>query len=166
MLVHFLFLVATGAGLIVSAAPRCLGANCPRLILSRKVFLHGTFLRAGGNDGGLYFKTGWLGGGPHLPFATHPSTRLGRNLRTGETWDRRDVPRFFGNGIIKKLGQVPHAGGVDDLSLPRPLLTLHHYSSQYPVDSRLVTRTFGLEPVEHLGIHAQRDPPLAWTVPA
>jgi hypothetical protein len=51
-------------------------------------------------------------------------------------------------------------------SLPCPLLTLHHDSSQDPVDSRLVTRTFGLEPVDHFGIHAQRDPPLAWTVPA
>jgi hypothetical protein len=52
------------------------------------------------------------------------------------------------------------------LSLPHPLLTLHHHSSQYPVDSRLVTRTLGLQPVDHFGIHAQRNPLLPWTVPA
>ena len=38
-----------------------------------------------------------------------------------------------------------------------PLLPFHHDSSQYPVNSRLVTRTFGLEPVHHFNIHAQRD---------
>src|SRR4051794_33355911 len=52
------------------------------------------------------------------------------------------------------------------LSLPGPLLTLHHHSSQDPVYSRLVTRAFGLEPLQHFGIHAQRNPPFARTVPA
>ena len=76
------------------------------------------------------------------------------------------VRQFFGNAIIEKTGASPACREIDPLSLPRPLLTLHHYSSQYPVDSRLVTRTFGFEPVDHFDIHAQRDPPLAWTVPA
>jgi hypothetical protein len=67
---------------------------------------------------------------------------------------------------MEKNGARPDCREVDPLSLPRPLLTLDHDSSQDPVDSRLVTRTFGLEPVDHFGIHAQRNPPLAWTVPA
>ncbi len=70
-----------------------------------------------------------------------------------------------GQEFMKRWASPPDCRGVDPLSLPRPLLTLHHYSSQYPVHSRLVTRTFGLEPVDHFGIHAQRDPSLAWTVP-
>jgi len=60
----------------------------------------------------------------------------------------------------------PTVGRVDPLSLPSPRLTLHHDPSQDPVDSRLVTQALRLEPVDHFGIHAQRDPPLAWTVPA
>ena len=47
-----------------------------------------------------------------------------------------------------------------------PLLTLHHHFSQDPVDSRLVARAFGLEPIHNLYIHAQRDSPFARTVPA
>ena len=71
-----------------------------------------------------------------------------------------------GNAIIENTGAPPDCRGSRSLSLPCPLLILHHDSSQDPVDSRLVTRTFGLEPVNHFPIHAQRDSPLPWTVPA
>jgi len=36
-----------------------------------------------------------------------------------------------------------------------PFLSFHHHSSQYPVNPRLVSRPFGLEPVHHFAIHAQ-----------
>ena len=85
----------------------------------------------------------------------HPSSilpALAKNAGTRHPhrcWCRRD----------QRLGHPP-------LPLLRPPLTLHHHPSQDPVDSRLVARTFGFEPVHHFGIHAQRDPPLARTVPA
>ena len=52
------------------------------------------------------------------------------------------------------------------LPLRHPFLSFHHDSSQYPVDSRLIARTFGLEPVHYFNIHAQRDSPLSRPVPA
>jgi hypothetical protein len=52
------------------------------------------------------------------------------------------------------------------LFLPCPLLTLHHHFSQDQVDSRLVARAFGFEPIHNLYIHPQRDSPFARTVPA
>jgi len=45
--------------------------------------------------------------------------------------------------------------GSGPLFLAHVLLPLHHDSSQDPVDSRLVPRAFGLEPVHHFHIHAQ-----------
>ena len=93
---------------------------------------------------------------------TPPQLRLPRSARCSKAGDSGCV----GTQSSRKLGHVPTVGELDPLSLPRPFLTLHHDSSQYPVDSRLVTRTFGLEPVNHFDIHAQRDPPLPWTVPA
>jgi len=74
-----------------------------------------------------------------------------------KTWKNAGTDgTFFGNAVIENIGARPACRGSRSLSLPRPLLTLHHDSSQYPVDSRLVARTFGLEPVDHFGIHTQR----------
>src|SRR5215469_12049876 len=70
------------------------------------------------------------------------------------------------NATIEHNWATPTVGGPIPLPFPRPLLTLHHDSPQYPVDARLVTRSFGLEPVHHFGIHAQRNPPFPRTVPA
>jgi hypothetical protein len=64
-------------------------------------------------------------------------------------------------GVGKKYGRLAHSSpilaSVESsilLTLPRPPLTLRHHSSQDPVDPRLVTRAFGLEPIHHFDIHA------------
>ena len=62
-----------------------------------------------------------------------------------EVEDSGDCPQFYSYGewilgITRRCGPCVRR----PLSLPRPLLSLHHHSSQYPVDSRLVTRTLDL----------------------
>jgi len=76
--------------------------------------------------------------------------------------DRPDDPWFPGEWHSSAASA--HAGVR--LLCSCPLLTLQHHFSQDPVDSRLVARAFGLEPIHNLYIHAQRDSPFARTVPA
>src|SRR5580693_1044901 len=74
---------------------------------------------------------------------------------------KEEVPHF--SCTLREVGSMRP---TSPLLLPCPLLTLRHYPPQDPVDPSLVTRAFGLEPVHHLDIHAQRNPSLTWTVPA
>ena len=79
--------------------------------------------------------------------------------------------RFFRVDLCRRLGRFRRPSRARGswpipLLLPHPLLPFHHDSSQYPVDSRLIARAFGLEPVHHFNIHAQRDSPLSRPVPA
>src|SRR5262245_35116590 len=99
------------------------------------------------------------GGKMRLPILRFHSTRT-------ETHTAESFTYIFGNAIIETGRRRPTVAPPNPLFLPRPLLTLHHHSPQYPVDARLVTRPLRLEPVHHFGIHAQRNPPLPWTVPA
>ena len=126
-----------------------------------------------------------------LPFSNYGSPVLAIFARAGTMVlplgdfrkpGTRNVPQFLPCGFVSKI-RAGSAGplrarqlaiqarlwlerGPFPLLLPHPLLPFHHDSSQDPVHPRLVARAFGLEPVHHFHIHAQRDSPLARPVPA
>ena len=84
-------------------------------------------------------------------YASHPSQHI------TDTFTKK-----FPNEQINFKSELPGAPSLKSrfcdfrVGIPTDnvLLTRHRDSSQYPVDSRLVPRTFRLEPVHHLNIHA------------
>jgi hypothetical protein len=104
----------------------------------------------------------------HLPAAEQYQSKGFRKAGSGRTGRPCEVAAesSMTENRGQKTGTCRTVGGVDTLSLPSPVLTLHHHSSQYPVDPRLVARATGFEPIHHFDIHTQRGPLLARTVPS